>query len=52
MKTPENKKEENQYDQNYINDIHDDWVVFKSLTILALIIFLVLVGFFLWYVQG
>ncbi len=47
MNTLENRNDKDQYNHNYINDIQDDWKVFKALTILALVVFMALVAFFI-----
>lgn len=51
MEARDKNDEKSAFNKNYINEINGDWLVFKSLTILALIMFLALLGFFVWYVQ-
>lgn len=38
-------------DDNYVNEINGDWLLFKSLSILALIMFLGLLAYFMGYVN-
>lgn len=51
METQEKPKEKPLFDKDYINEINWDFWFFKSITIMGIIIFVALLGYFLWFMK-
>ncbi len=51
METEKRNTRDKEVDNNYVNEINGDWMVFKGLSILALIMFLGLLAYFMWFIN-